>query len=83
MIDGSPTEVGPGAVVYLPRDNVHSFENIGDTPSRHWALLTPSGFETMYARCAEVFAGPGPPDFARIAAIGREHGYETLIPTKK
>jgi hypothetical protein len=38
--------------------------------------LTPSGFETFYARCAEVFAQPGPPNFARIAAITREQGYQ-------
>ena len=35
-------------------------------------------FETFYARCAEVFAAPGPPDFARIGAISREHGYDII-----
>lgn len=48
------TEVGPGAVVYLPHGALHTFRNIGDTPSRHWVLTTPSGFETFYARCSEV-----------------------------
>jgi hypothetical protein len=82
VMDGVESEVGPGAVVYLPRDCVHSFQNIGDTPARHWALLTPSGFETFYARCAEVFAAPGPPDLARIAAITRGHGYQIFAPAK-
>jgi quercetin dioxygenase-like cupin family protein len=76
VMNGVSKEVGPGAIVYLPRDCVHSFQNIGDTPSKHWALLTPSGFETFYARCAELFAQPGPPNFARIAAITREQGYQ-------
>jgi len=71
-------EVGPGAVVYLPRGNPHTFKNVSDKPSRHWAMLNPSGFETFYARCAEVFSRPGAPDFARIGAISREHGYEIL-----
>ena len=70
------TEVGPGAVVYLPRGSVHTFRNIGDTPARHWVLTTPSGFERFYARCAEVFAQPGPPDKERLVEISREHGYE-------
>jgi quercetin dioxygenase-like cupin family protein len=70
------TEAGPGAVVYLPRGTLHTFRNIGDTPSKHWVLTTPSGFETFYSRCAEVFASPGPPDFKRIAEISREHGIE-------
>jgi quercetin dioxygenase-like cupin family protein len=75
LIAGAWTEVGPGAVVYLPRGTPHTFKNMGDKPSRHWAILNPSGFETFYARCAEVFAAPGPPDFARIGAISQEHGY--------
>jgi len=83
VMDGVESEVGPGAVVYLPRDCVHSFQNIGDTPAKHWALLTPSGFETFYARCAEVFAAPGPPDLARIAAITRDHGYQIFAPGSK
>jgi quercetin dioxygenase-like cupin family protein len=74
------TEVGPGAVVYLPRGILHTFRNVGDTPSRHWVLTTPSGFETFYARCGEVFAAPGPPDFKRITEIGREHGIEFAPP---
>jgi mannose-6-phosphate isomerase-like protein (cupin superfamily) len=74
------TEVGPGAVVYLPRGTLHTFRNVGDTPSRHWVLTTHSGFETFYARCAEVFAPGGPPDFKRLAEISREHGIEFVPP---
>jgi mannose-6-phosphate isomerase-like protein (cupin superfamily) len=70
------TEVGPGAVVYLPRGSVHTFRNLGETPSRHWVLTTPSGFERFYARCGEVFAQPGPPDFQRLAEISREFQYD-------
>ena len=78
LIGDTWTEVGPGAVVYLPRGNAHTFRNIGATPSRHWAFLNPSGFETFYLRCAEVFAAPGPPDFARLGAISHEHGYDII-----
>jgi hypothetical protein len=42
---------------------------------RHWTLQTPSGFERYFARAAEVFAAPGPPDVAGLAAIGAEYGY--------
>jgi quercetin dioxygenase-like cupin family protein len=76
------TEVGPGAVVYLPRGTLHTFRNIGDTPSRHWVLTTPSGFETFYARSAEVFALAGPPDFKRLMEISREHGIEFAPPSE-
>jgi len=34
----------------------------------------PSGFETFFARCAEEFAKPNPPDMSRIVEISAEHG---------
>jgi len=67
------TEVGPGGVVYLPRGSVHCFRNIGETPSRHWVITTPSGFEVFFARCADEFGKGGPPDMGRIAEIFSEH----------
>ena len=73
-LDGVWTNVGPGSVVYLPRGSVHTFQVVGPTPGKHWVLTTPSGFERFFARTAEVFAAPGPPDFARIADINAEFG---------
>jgi quercetin dioxygenase-like cupin family protein len=73
-LDGGWTNVGPGSVVYLPRGSTHTFQVVGPAPGRHWVLTTPSGFERFFARTAEVFAVPGPPDFARIAAINAEFG---------
>jgi quercetin dioxygenase-like cupin family protein len=73
LIDGEWTNAGPGSVVYLPRGSVHTFKVVSETPGRHWVLTTPSGFERYFARAAEVFAVPGPPDFARLDAINAEH----------
>jgi quercetin dioxygenase-like cupin family protein len=67
-------EKGPGGVVFMPRGVVHAFKNVGDTPSRMLLTTTPSGFEIFFARCAEEFARPGPPDMPRIIAIAAEHG---------
>lgn len=67
---------GAGTVVYMPRGSVHSFQNVADTPGRFWIITKPSGFEQFFARCADVFAHPGPPDIARIVAISTEHDIE-------
>jgi quercetin dioxygenase-like cupin family protein len=72
--NGGWTEVGPGGVVYLPRGAVHCFRNVGETPSRHWVITTPSGFEVFFSRCADEFAKGGPPDMGRIGEIFGEHG---------
>jgi hypothetical protein len=69
----------PGTVVYLPRGAPHTFRNLGTTPSRHWVLTLPSGFEQFYSRCAALFA-KGPPNPQEIRAIAAEYGYEFLGP---
>lgn len=77
-VNGDWTEVEPGGVVYLPRGIAHSFRNVGDTPSRHWIITTPSGFEVFFARCADEFAKGPMPDMRRIAEIFDEHGISML-----
>lgn len=67
-------EVGPGARVFCPRGSTHTFKNTGDCPSRMQLLTSPSGFEVFFARAADEFARPGPPDLARISEIAAEHG---------
>jgi uncharacterized cupin superfamily protein len=77
-VNGEWTEVAPGGVVYLPRDVPHCYRNVGETPSRHWVITTPSGFEIFFSRCADEFAKPAPPDMGRIAEIFSEHGISLL-----
>jgi mannose-6-phosphate isomerase-like protein (cupin superfamily) len=67
-------EVPVGTAVFTPRGVVHAFRNPGDKPLRQLIQTAPSGFETFFARCAEEFAKPGPPDMKRIIEISTEHG---------
>jgi quercetin dioxygenase-like cupin family protein len=79
-VDGAWSEAGPGSAVFLPRGIPHTFHVVGDRPGRHWVLATPGGFDRYFARTAEVLAEPGPPDRARLAAIGEEHGMRFVAP---
>ena len=74
FFDGAWTEVGPGGTVFMPRNIVHTFKNVGDAPSRMRLTTSPAGFDTYFARCAEEFAKPGGPDMPRIIEISAEHG---------
>lgn len=76
LAEGEWTEVGPGAVVYVPRGSVHTFRNAGEGVAKHWVLTTPSGFEQFYAECEAVFAAPGAPDMSQILAISAAHGIQ-------
>lgn len=71
-------EVAPGATAFMPKKSVHTFKNVGDRPAKMLISTRPSGFEVFFARCAEEFAKPGPPDMQRIVAISAEHGIHFL-----
>jgi mannose-6-phosphate isomerase-like protein (cupin superfamily) len=75
---GQWTEVGPDGVVYLPHGTEHTYRNVGTTPSRHWIITAPSGFESFFAACAAEFARSGGPVEDRILDIHHEHGIELL-----
>lgn len=63
-----------GSAVFTPRGVVHTFRNAGEESLRMLVHTSPSGFEVFFARCAELFARPGPPDMARLTDIAAEHG---------
>jgi quercetin dioxygenase-like cupin family protein len=79
LTEGRWTELGPGGVVFAPRGSIHTFRNVGDKPSRQTVMVTPSGFEVFFARCAAEFAKEGGPDMNRIVEISAEHGIHYVV----
>jgi quercetin dioxygenase-like cupin family protein len=76
-IEGTPTDVGPGEALFIPRGAVHRFDNTGDVDAKALAIVTPGILGPDYfcevAAILDVAAG-GPPDLAAIAAVMRRHG---------
>ena len=75
----------PGAAVYNPRGTLHTFRNIGTSPSRVLAFLSPGGFEKFFLEAGEpageASSGPqGEPDIGRIVQIGQKYGLEIPPP---
>jgi quercetin dioxygenase-like cupin family protein len=76
-IEGTPTDIGPGEAVFIPRGAVHYFDNSGGVDARALAIVTPGILGPDYFReVAAVLdaAAGGPPDLAAIAAVMRRHG---------
>ena len=76
-VEGTPTEVGPGDALLIPRGAVHHFDNTGDVDANALAIVTPGILGPDFFR--EVAAildasGGGPPDVAAIAAVMSRHG---------
>jgi quercetin dioxygenase-like cupin family protein len=76
-IDGTPTDVGPGEALFIPRGAVHRFDNTGNVHAKALAIVTPGILGPDYFRevAAVLDAAAGdPPDLAAIATVMRRHG---------
>jgi len=76
--------VGPGELVFGPRDVPHRFEVL--TPEAHTFVFgTPGGAERFFQEMGEPAAArtlpvPQQPDVERVTTIGTAHGVEILPP---
>jgi quercetin dioxygenase-like cupin family protein len=76
-IEGTPADVGPGEILFIPRGAVHHFDNAGVVDAKQLAIVTPGilgpDFFREVAAILDSAAG-GPPDVAAIAEVMRRHG---------
>jgi quercetin dioxygenase-like cupin family protein len=76
-VEGTPTDVGPGEALCIPRGAVHHFDNTRDVDARALAIVTPGILSPDYFREVAAIvdaAVAGPPDLVAIAAVMRRHG---------
>jgi len=76
-VEQTPTDVGPGEALFIPRGVVHRFDNTGDVDARALAVVTPGVLGPDYFRelAAIVEAAAGaPPDLQAMADAMRRHG---------
>lgn len=72
-------QVGPGTVVYGPRNVPHTWRAVGEEHNRATVLSVPANFGTFFERCAQAFAN-GEPDMAEVMRIADEHGLLFVSP---
>src|SRR4051812_11847629 len=70
---------GPGGVALLPRDQTHTFKNIGTAPGRLLTVIVPAGFERFFEAIIDRGLAEGDDD--QIAALAAELGLEIPCPT--
>ena len=84
LIEGARIEVGPGSLVYVPKGNLHAFNNEGEGVGRMLVSQTPGGvYEGFLEETGEPAIGEVVPtaveearDAERLIAIGAEYGIE-------
>ena len=76
-VEQTPTDVGPGEALFIPRGVVHRFDNTGEVDARALAVVTPGvlGPDCFRELAAIVEAAAGaPPDLQAMAEAMRRHG---------
>jgi mannose-6-phosphate isomerase-like protein (cupin superfamily) len=71
-------DIGPGGVALLPRDQAHTFQNVGPGVGRLLTVITPAGLERFFQEVAEQ--GLGEDDLDEVVAIAARFGVEILGP---
>ena len=72
QVDGRKIAAGAGSFVFGPRDVPHTFKNVGSAPGKMLLVVQPAGIEKFFEQISLL--PPGPPDFAKIAALAGEYG---------
>lgn len=67
-------EAGPGHTAFNPRNTIHTFKNMGDTPLKMIVTASPAGFEKFFSDTAPEFTKPEGPDMPSIIRTAGEYG---------
>jgi quercetin dioxygenase-like cupin family protein len=76
-VEGTPTDIGPGEALCIPRGATHQFDNAHDVDATALAIVTPGILGSDYFREVAAIldaAAGGPPDFAALGDVMRRHG---------
>ena len=56
-LDGQTSTVGPGTIVFIPRNVMHRFKNVGGTTARMLDWSLPGGQDRYFKAVSELAAG--------------------------
>lgn len=77
--DEDGMEVGPGQVVFLPRNEAHTYKNIGSEPGKLLVTITPAGFEGFFREVSDRELSPEK-DMEEINAVAEKYGLTFVGP---
>ena len=85
LLEDRTIPAGAGSCVYAPRGILHTWTNVGSSPSRMLAVITPGGLERFFLEAGERVTDassppPGPPNIEKIMEAAARYGVEIPPP---
>lgn len=77
-LDGSTTEASSGAFVVVPRSVPHALRRLSAEPVRMLTIVSPPGFERIFAAVAALGEDDLLADPDRLVALAAEYGTDVL-----
>jgi mannose-6-phosphate isomerase-like protein (cupin superfamily) len=78
LIEAENMEPGPASIFYVPKGELHAFENTGDTVGRLLVIQTPGGIYEHLLREAGKPPAEGIPDASTFTGIAAGYGMEVV-----
>jgi quercetin dioxygenase-like cupin family protein len=80
QLDGVRHTVGPGGMVYSPRNVVHAYQNFTKSDARLLIATMPGAFGTMFEEMSAATPPGGMPSMEVLEALHQKYGITTMGP---
>ena len=77
-VEGTTTEASSGAFIVVPRNVPHALRRLSAQPVRMLTIVSPPGFERIFAAVAAIGEDELLADPDRLVTLAAEHGTEVL-----
>lgn len=80
-VEGKTVHVGPGETCFIPRGEVHGFDNLELTDAKALAVITPALIgPDFFMDVADIVNAGGHPDIEKLKAVYAKHGLAPAMP---
>jgi len=87
LVGDDTIRAGAGSFVYVPKETMHTFKNVGTEPAKFLATVVPGGFEKFFFEAGEPATDKTsppvqevPPDVERLVATAAKYNCEIPPP---
>ncbi|MEJ2618502.1 MAG: cupin domain-containing protein [Ignavibacteriaceae bacterium] len=80
-VEGKPVNIAKGESYFIPRGEMHGFNNLTQENAKALAVITPALLgPNFFIECAEIVNAGGPPNIEKLKMVMSSHGLVPVLP---